>query len=153
MTYLKTYPLPECGAILKTMRNLNFPAVVIAGVLVSSTLAGRAQNAAVAPVPNEISADLGTCSARISVTGSDLNPVYGAKISTRIQYGMLGVKRLDLEGYTGVNGRIKITNLPESLKKPMYIHIRKNDEDHTVEFKPSFHCQAEFDVQLNQASK
>jgi len=146
-------PLRACGAILKAMRIVILSAAVIAGVFVLSTVAGRAQSAAVAPVPNEISADLGTCSAQISVTGSDLKPVYGAKISTRVQYGILGVKKLDLEGYTGANGRIKITNLPESLKKPMYIHISKNDEEHTVEFKPSFHCQAEFDVQLRQASK
>jgi hypothetical protein len=135
------------------MRNLFLPALVLASSCLIATSAGRAQNAATPPVPNEISADMGTCSAQISVTGTDLKPVYGAKVTTRIQYGLLGVKRLDLEGYTGPNGRVKITNLPEVLKKPMYIHISKNDEDHVVEFKPSWHCQAEFDVELRQASK
>jgi len=125
----------------------------MAVLLALSLSTGRAQSTAEAPVPNEMSADLGTCSAQISVTGPDLKPVYGAKVETRIQYGLLGVKRLDLEGYTGANGRIKITRLPEALKKPMYIHIRKNDEDHVVEFLPNRHCQAEFDVQLRQASK
>lgn len=139
-------------AILKIMRNLILPTAIMASLLAFTPSTGRAQAAAEAPVPNEMSADMGTCSAQISVTGSDLKPVYGAKVDTRIQYGPLGVKRLDLEGYTGANGRIKITNLPEVLKKPMYIHIRKNDEDHVVEFKPSRHCQAEFDVQLRQPS-
>jgi len=141
------------GDILKAMRNLILPAAAMACLLGISLSTGWAQSTTEAPAPNEMSADLGACSAQISVTGPDLKPVYGAKVETRIQYGLLGVKRLDLEGYTGANGRIKITNLPETLKKPMYIHIRKNDEDHVVEFKPSRHCQAEFDVQLRQDSK
>jgi hypothetical protein len=135
------------------MRNLIMSAVLLAGAFTISTGSGRAQSATEAATPNEISADLGPCSAQISVTGTDLKPVYGAKVTTRIQYGLLGVKRLDLEGYTGPNGRVKITRLPEALKKPMYIHISRNDEDHVVEFKPDRHCQAEFDVELRQASK
>jgi hypothetical protein len=135
------------------MRILFVPALLLASSCLIATSVGRAQNAATSPMPNEISADLGTCSAQISVTGTDLKPVYGAKVTTRIQYGLLGVKRLDLEGYTGPNGRMKIIKLPEALKKPMYIHISKNDEDHVVEFKPDRHCQAEFDVQLGQGSR
>jgi len=98
--------------------------------------------------PAEISADLGTCSALITVTGIDLKPIYGAKITTRVRYGLLGVKKLDLEAYTGVDGQLKITNLPEALKKPMYIYINKEDKQEIVEFKPDVHCRATFNVQL-----
>jgi hypothetical protein len=135
------------------MRNLFVSALVLASCSLISTSAGCAQSAANSPLPNEISADLGACFAQISVTGADQKPIYGAKIVTRIQYGLLGVKRLDLEGYTGPNGRLKITNLPEALKKPMYIHISKNDEEQIVEFKPGLRCHAEFDVQLRQKSE
>ena len=70
---------------------------------------GSAQSGAAAPVSAEISADLGTCSALITVTGSDLKPVYAAKMATRIRYGPLGVKKLDLEAFTGADGQLKIT--------------------------------------------
>jgi hypothetical protein len=82
------------------------------------------------------------------VTGIDLKPTYGAKITTRVRYGLLGVKKLDLEAYTGVDGQLKITKLPEALKKPMYIYINKEDKQEIVEFKPDVHCHATFNVQL-----
>lgn len=110
-------------------------------------ITGAAQNTPT-PVPAEISADLGTCSATINVTGADSKPVYAAKVTARIRYGPLGVKRLDLEAFTGSDGQVKITHLPEVLKKPMYIHVAKDDKDEMVEFKPSERCKATFNVQL-----
>jgi hypothetical protein len=107
---------------------------------------GESQSAAAAPT--EISADLGGCSALITVTGADAKPIYNAKVTTRVRYGLMGVKRLDLETYTNSNGQVKITNLPEILKKPMYIYINKGEMQEIVEFKPEAHCQATFNVQL-----
>jgi len=101
------------------------------------------------PPPNEISADLGPCSAALAVTGLDSKPVYGAKIATRVQYGLMGVKRLDLEAYTAPDGRVKITGLPLTLKKPMYIHVTKGGKEQIVEFHPDRGCEAHFDVILH----
>ena len=98
--------------------------------------------------PSEISADLGPCSALITVTDADGKAVYGAKMTTRVQYGFGGVRKLDLEAYTGADGKVKITKLPESLKKPLIIHIGKDDKADQVEFKPGVHCHATFDVVL-----
>lgn len=130
------------------MRSLSLTALLLLNLLVFCPRSGNAQGAAVAVTPTEISADLGTCSALITVTGIDLKPIYGAKITTRVRYGLLGVKKLDLEAYTGVDGQLKITNLPEALKKPMYIYINKEDRQEIVEFKPDVHCHATFNVQL-----
>jgi hypothetical protein len=120
----------------------------MATLLVLFLQSGSAQSATTATEHTEISADLGTCSALIMVTGIDLKPIYGAKITTRIRYGLMGVKRLDLEAFTGADGKVKITNLPEILKKPMYIYINKDDKQEIVEFKPDVHCRATFNVQL-----
>jgi hypothetical protein len=109
---------------------------------------GGTQDATVASSLAEISADLGVCSALISVSGVDLKPVYGAKVTTRVRYGLMGMKRLDLEAYTAANGQVKITNLPENLKKSMYIYINKSGMQEIVEFKPDVHCHATFNVQL-----
>lgn len=125
-----------------------FAVEIALGLLMCSAApAGIAQNGTPA-VPAEISADLGSCSALIHVTGADSKPVYAAKITARIQYGAFGIKKLDLEAYTGADGQAKITHLPEILKKPMYIHVAKDDKDEMVEFKPSERCKATFDVQL-----
>ena len=114
--------------------------------------------------PAEISADLGPCSALITVTDTDAKPVYGAKITARVQYGFMSVKKLDLEAFTGTDGKVKITHLPETLKKPMVVHVSKDDKADQVEFNPSAagtkseapgssekavdRCHARFDVQL-----
>jgi hypothetical protein len=122
----------------------------MATLLVLFPQSGSAQAATSATAQAEISADLGTCSALITATGVDLKPIFGAKITTRIRYGFMGVKKLDLEAFTGANGKIKITSLPEArpLKKPMYIYINKDDKQEIVEFKPDVHCRATFNVQL-----
>lgn len=130
------------------MPKLTLAVVLSLGFLLCyASRAGMAQNAA-APVPAVISADLGSCSATLDVTGADSKPLYAAKVTTRIYYGVFGIKRLDLEAFTGSDGQVKITHLPEVLKKPVYIHVTKNDKDEMVEFKPSEHCLARFNVQL-----
>jgi hypothetical protein len=41
-----------------------------------------------------------------------------------------------------------VIKLPETLKKPMYIHIAKDDKQEVEEFKPEIQCHATFKVQL-----
>jgi hypothetical protein len=151
------------------MRNPIFSAVLLATLVIGSAFLcaqpGTAQDApapvappAVAPnaapsvapavAPTEISADLGTCSALFNVTGPDAKPIYNAKVSARIRYGFMGTKRLDLETFTSVNGQVKITNLPEVPKKPIFIYVSQDDKMEIVEFKPDVHCRATFDVVL-----
>lgn len=131
------------------MRNLSLAIAVLLCLLVSCPRSGSAQSALAPSAPAEISADLGACSALVTVTGSDTKPIYAAKISTRIQYGFMGVKKLDLEAFTGADGQVKLNKLPAALKKPMYIHISKGDKEQMVEFQPDVRCHATFDVQLH----
>jgi hypothetical protein len=84
----------------------------------------------------------------INVTGADSKPVYNAKVTTRIRYGFMGAKKLDLETYTSASGQAKIAKLPEVPKKPVYIYISKDDKLEIVEFVPDVHCRATFDVKL-----
>ncbi len=130
------------------MRRLVVPVLLFSLSFSLSIAASRTAAAQSQAEPAEISADLGPCSALITVTGADSKPVYGAKITARAQYGFMGVKKLDLEAYTGADGKLKIARLPESLKKPMIIHVGKDDKGDQVEFKPAERCNATFDVQL-----
>lgn len=131
------------------MRNLFLSALLLCSLLVIPLQPASAQDGAAAAVaPTEISAELGTCSALITVTGADSKPIFNAKIATRIHYGLMGVKKLDLETYTNSNGQAKIVKLPEFPKKAVFINISKGDKLETVEFEPDVHCTATFDVQL-----
>ncbi len=129
------------------MRNLYVSILILLSPLAFCPCSASSQSTAGA-VPSTISADLGPCSALIIVTGIDSKPVSGAKMNARIQYGLLGVKKLDLEAYTGFDGQLTITNLPESLKKPVNIHISKGEMGEMVEFNPNVRCHATFNVQL-----
>lgn len=130
------------------MRNLLSPALLIFSLLICYPNPARAQSGTDAVPPTEISAEQGTCSALITVTGANSKPIFDAKVSTRVRYGFMGLKKIDLETYTSGNGQAKIVGLPEAPKKPIYIYISKGDKLETVEFKPDVHCRATFDVQL-----
>ena len=134
--------------ILEGMRSLSLNVIILSSLVMVYPRSGSAQSASGTASVSEISADLGACSALITVTGADSKPIYSAKVNTRIRYGPLGVKKLDLEAFTGADGRLKITNLPEVLKKPMFIYIQKDNKQETVEFRPDMRCRAEFNVQL-----
>jgi len=140
-------PNAHTGEAERYTQSMRRPVVPILLFLLSifSTRTATAQSPA---PPGEISADLGPCFAAITVTGADSKPIYGARITARVQYGVMGIKKLDLEAYTGTDGKLKITRLPESLKKPMIIHIGKDEKQVQVEFKPTLNCHATFDVQL-----
>ncbi len=130
------------------MRNLLSPTLLIFSLLIFCGNQGRAQSGTNEVPPTEISAGLGTCSALITVTGADSKPIFDVKVTTRIHYGFMALKKLDLETYTSANGQVKIVALPEVPKKPIYIYVSKGDKLETLEFKPDVHCRAMFDVQL-----
>jgi hypothetical protein len=130
------------------MRNLFLSAIVLFSLMVFCPQAEFAQNPTAAVAPTEISADLGPCSALITVTGADSKPIYNAKVTTRVRSRFMGAKKLDLETYTSAAGQVKITGLPEAPKKAVFIYISKDDKMESVEFKPDVECRATFDVQL-----
>jgi len=134
---------------MEYMHKQRFSTSLLCCLLLVCSQLGSAQNTSAAAKPGEISADLGPCSALIIVSGPDSKPIYGAKVTTRIQYGVFSVKKLDLEAFSGADGRIKITNLPETLNKPMFIHIAKDGKQEVEEFRPELNCHATFNVQLN----
>ena len=133
-------------------------AVLCAALIVGWPAAAQSANPASRPMagapaldaipPTEISAELGNCSALITVTGADAKPVFNAKVSTRIRYGLFGAKKLDLEVYTSASGQVKIVGLPESPKRPVFFQVSKGEKLETLEFKPEAQCRAVYDVRL-----
>jgi len=70
------------------------------------------------PVP-VISGDLGSCTADFTVTGTKLKPIYNAKLEVELRYGFAGLRRTTLEIYTNVDGKARITGLPNTNKRPL----------------------------------
>ena len=105
-------------------------------------------SAIAADIPS-ISADLGPCSARFTVTDGT-KPLYNAKVRTRIKYGAFGVRKLDLEVGTDANGKANVTGLPNLTKQPISFEIVKDDISRTVIFDPAQECKATYDVALRK---
>src|SRR3954471_13624303 len=96
-----------------------------------------------------ISADLGPCSARFTVTDG-AKPLYDAKVRTRIKYGAFGIRKLDLEVGTDANGKASVVGLPNLTKQPITFEIGKDNISRTVIFDPSQKCEATYDVALRK---
>lgn len=101
-----------------------------------------------ADIPS-VSADLGPCSARFTVTDG-AKPIYDAKIRSRIKYGAFGVRKLDLEVGTDANGKAAVVNLPNLSKQPIAFEVMKGDISRRVIFDPSQKCDATYDVALEK---
>src|ERR1700690_1952552 len=71
------------------------------------------------PDPHQVPAmdgEAGPCSIAFTVTDIKGAPVYDARIRVHIAYGFAGVRRLDLEAATNVDGKTQFKGLPEKVK-------------------------------------
>jgi hypothetical protein len=71
------------------------------------------------PDPHQVpvmDGEAGPCSISLSVTDIKGAPVYDARIRVHIAYGLMGVRRLDLEAATNVDGKTQFKGLPEKVK-------------------------------------
>jgi hypothetical protein len=71
------------------------------------------------PDPHQVpvmDGEAGPCSVAFTVTDAKGVPVYDARIRVHIAYGFAGVRRLDLEAATNVDGKTQIKGLPEKVK-------------------------------------
>jgi hypothetical protein len=71
------------------------------------------------PDPHQVpvmDGEAGPCSIAFTVTDIKGAPVYDARIRVHIAYGFMGVRRLDLEAATNVDGKTQFKGLPEKVK-------------------------------------
>ncbi len=88
----------------------------IAAILVLCCMPAYAQQT---PDPHQVpvmDGEAGPCSISFTVTDDKGAPVYDARIKVHIAYGFAGVRRLDLEAATNVDGKTQIKGLPEKVK-------------------------------------
>jgi hypothetical protein len=94
-----------------------------------------------------LDARLGSCSADFTVRDPAGRPVYAAMVQVRVRYGVMGIKRADLEVGTSAAGKARIAGLPAKAK-PLAYDIRHEGRKAVARQDVARECEATFDVTL-----
>jgi hypothetical protein len=92
----------------------------------------------------------GPCSLDLSVM-NDGKPVPAADVKVHISYGFAGIRRLDLEAYTGNDGKVKFTGLPSRVHQPpLEFRASKDMLAGVAVYNPQTECHAQHEITLVQ---
>jgi hypothetical protein len=94
----------------------------------------------------------GPCSLELVVT-EDSKPVYVAAVKVHVAYGFGGVRKLDLEASTNIDGKVKFVGLPSRVRRPpLEFQASKDQLLGTATYDPYSECQAKHDIALEKAN-
>jgi len=133
------------------MRYFVFAVLVL--TLAACIAPGAAQNAPDHPAnPPAQSIDGGAGPCALTLTAlSDSKPVVAAAVKVHIEYGFPGIRRLDLEAYTGNDGKVQFTGLPSRVHRPpLQFQASKADLAGTAVYNPETECQATHEIFLTR---
>lgn len=96
------------------------------------------------PDPHQVpvmDGEAGPCSVAFTVTDTNGAPVYDARIRVHIAHGFAGVRRLDLEAATNVDGKTQFKGLPEKVKGGiLYFNASKDKLVGSATYDPAKNC-------------
>ncbi len=121
---------------------------MLAGVL-ACAISGVAETQSPHDVPL-IDAGAGPCTADMTVTDADGKPVYAATIRVHIAYGFMGVRKMDLEIGTNVDGKAQFVGLPDKLNKTLYFQASKGNSKGAAFDNPAKHCHTQHSIVLKK---
>jgi hypothetical protein len=131
--------------------------VFVACVFWSPT--GSAQNApssagtSPAQPLQSIDGGVGPCSVTFTVI-TDSKPIVAADVKVHIEHGFAGIRRLDLEAYTGNDGKVRFTGLPSRVHKPPLIFKASKDKlAGTAVYNPESECKADHEIVLTRRTQ
>jgi hypothetical protein len=88
----------------------------------------------------------GPCAVTLTVT-ADSKPVVAADVKVHIEYGFAGIRRLDLEAYTGNDGKVEFTGLPSRVHRPpLQFRASKGELAGTAVYNPESECKAAHEI-------
>ena len=91
----------------------------------------------------------GPCSLELTVS-HDGKPAVAAHVKVHIAYGFAGIRKLDLDAYTGNDGKLKFTGLPDRVKRPpLEFHASKDKLAGIASFDPESECHEKLDIVLS----
>lgn len=92
---------------------------------------------------------VGPCSLELTVS-HDGKPAVAAHVKVHIAYGFAGIRKLDLDAYTGNDGKLKFTGLPDRVKRPpLEFHASKDKLAGVASFDPESECHEKLDIVLS----
>jgi hypothetical protein len=96
------------------------------------------------PDPHQVpvmDGEAGPCSVSFTVTDEKGAPVYDARVRVKMRYGFAGVKHLDLEAATNVDGKTLIKGLPEKVKGGiLYFNGTQGKREGSATYDPAKNC-------------
>ena len=93
----------------------------------------------------------GPCSVEFTVIDANAKPQYAASVKVHIKYGFAGIKKLDLEAGTNVNGKVKFKGLPARVHNPpLEFNASKDELTGVATYNPATECQATHDIMLEK---
>jgi len=99
------------------------------------------------PDPHQVpvmDGEAGPCSVAFTVTDVKGTPVYDARIKVHIAYGFAGVRKLDLEAATNVDGKTQFKGLPEKIKGgALMFHASQGKRDGSAVYDPAKDCKGQ----------
>jgi hypothetical protein len=99
------------------------------------------------PDPHQVpvmDGEAGSCSIAFTVTDSKGAPVYDARIRVHIAYGFAGVRRLDLEAATNVDGKTQFKGLPEKVKGGILtLRAAQGKREGSATYDPAKNCSGQ----------
>jgi hypothetical protein len=91
----------------------------------------------------------GPCSLELTVS-HDGKPAVAAHVKVHIAYGFAGIRKLDLDAYTGNDGKLRFTGLPDRVKRPpLEFHAAKDKLVGLATYDPESECHEKLDIVLS----
>ena len=113
-------------------------------VLLVAAMLMRAQQS---PDPHQVpvmDGEAGPCSIAFTVTDVKGAPVYDARIRVHIAYGFAGVRKLDLEAATNVDGKTQFKGLPEKVKGgALMFRASQGKREGSATYDPAKNCSGQ----------
>jgi hypothetical protein len=125
---------------------LTAPAVVVLALLLLPPLYA-AQTSADQPVP-VVNGEAGPCSVEFTVTDGAGRRVYDARIHVHIEYGLFGLRKLDLEIGTSANGMARFEGLPQDPDGVLFFRAKKGKLEGFAFYDPNQECHGQHAIVL-----
>jgi len=118
-----------------------------AGVLSLAVALASPVRAQQTPDPHAVpvmDGEAGPCAVAFVVTDRNGTPVYDARIRVHIEYGFAGVRRLDLEAATNIDGKTQFKGLPKKVKGGILsFHAVEGKREASASYDPEKSCSGE----------
>jgi hypothetical protein len=100
-----------------------------------------------------IDGNIGPCSVEFTVTDAGNAAVYNARIRVHIAYRFLSAHKLDLEVGTNVDGKARVSGLPEKVKEALQFKASQADRYGETFWNPAEGCTAKRAIVLKAEDK